>query len=161
MYPISNSTFVSSVCRKPKLKDLKPKMTSSRLSLVDSSNDSFTFQTHTVCDTVQRVKKLKRSSTRKVLLKLKKKVLTSTIIDNISKSNISSLSAIQEEQVIDTYLTNNNNDTLSLIDLDKLNCPLFYVPKMHVKHIDRLDAHYLKDENYGMSQFDDYKIWII
>ncbi len=164
MYPVTNSTFASSnTSKKLKLRDIKPKMTSSTVSLLDANTDTLTFQVEQTSSTLHRVKKLRRSSTRKALLKLKNNILTSTIIEKESMRNISNLSAIRENQAIETYMK--NCQMISLVDWDKLNCPVRYAPEMRVKDIDRLEMSMSDFGSTAMetcvTSYGDYKLWIV
>lgn len=75
-----------------KLKNLRPKMTSSILSHVQESPDQLTFHV----ENASTPKRIQRSSTPRNLLKLKKNILTSTLIEKKSiKANIDCISVIK------------------------------------------------------------------
>lgn len=77
-----------------KLKSLRPKMTSSMISHVQESPDQITFHV----ENASTPKRIQRSSTPRTLLKLRKNILTSTLIEKKSiKANIDNLSVIKEK----------------------------------------------------------------
>lgn len=83
--------------RTTKLRDVKPKRTSSVISMKTGNQDQITF--HVECASTP-TKSIKRSSTPKSLVRMKKNILTSTVIEKRSlKSELKDLSAIKENVV--------------------------------------------------------------
>ncbi len=91
--------FKSGMSRKiTKLRDIQPKLSSSLISMKKSTKqDQITF--HVECASTP-TRPIKRSSTPKSLVRMKKNILTSTVIEKRSlKSKLEDLSAIKEKVV--------------------------------------------------------------
>ena len=176
--------------RKIKLKNLKPKKTSTTVSLVKvaaatTTESSFNFQS-----TSTPTKRFKRSSTKRVLIKLKKSIMTSTLITR--KSDIADLSPIKSasnrlKKKRHIIMPLNSTKMSSVfkrsschkitnvdpVEFQRLNCPIRFYPNMRVKDINRLDdfenmaTEYnngsdccVSSGTFSLSSID-YKMWII
>lgn len=139
----SENSISSSYDYKRKLKNMKPMLTSTAVSL---------FKAAAVCSTQQQsfqvkvastpMKRVQRSSTKRAFLKLKKSIMTSTLITK--KSDIENLSSIKERTKKKRKLLPQMNSTAmtktatNLLDFKRLNYPTRYCPNMRVKDINRL-----------------------
>ena len=161
---MKNSTQSTNSYRKLRLKDIKPKLTSSRVSLMEATHESLAFQ----ITEQPSVKKMQRSSTHKDLLRLKKNVLTSTMIQRKSSNKVMyNMSAIKEHASMHMKRREHEPCQISSYEWQKLNYPIQYAPEMRVKDIDRSAEYRITEfinESAATSQlmyYGDYNVWVV
>lgn len=177
-----NSSISLSCNSKRKLKNMKPKLTSTTMSLLkvaaEASTQQLSFQVKVASTPVKRVQ---RSSTKRAFLKLKKSIMTSTLITK--KSDIEHLSCIKNKSKKKRKFLPQMNSTAiaktatNLLDFKRLDYPTKYCPNMRVKDINRLfDYHpFATDISgsvgvassfgssllYSSSIYGDVKMWVV